>query len=473
MLQLSQIFLSEGKLELSEEDGLIWKTVLRTGEWAAAPTPDGKPLVVVRDGASDTKQNLISLSEIVEAFNDGAFEHVTVPLATNVMEGDHADIARNNTGFIKALKIVDEGGISKLKAGFEFTEPDIKERVERGTIPNTSVGIVYDFVRKSDAKKYATALSHVALTHRPVIDQMEPFGIAASDDGKTEVTSFTPVEPNEDEWKDSESYEFIKTKVQSALDETFGNAYKVSNIMPGKIKVSLDQGGLEWQTSYTIDGDKAVLPPITEWLITDTKKIEAEVEPQPEPESEPIIEEAPIFDPENLMEAHALREERFSQGTNSNGGLKMSEINLNGLNLSDLPEDARAAVEGILNRNKELEREKREESVEAKIKEWGELGLSDAPGFLKLARRLMLSDDGATAGIMLADSENPREEKVTITEVVEQLVNALPKSDEGKIELSAQVDLGNGNHERPSDTDDKPLEERLKEARQALGKPVE
>jgi hypothetical protein len=49
----------------------------------------------------------------------------------------------------------------------------------------------------------------------------------------------------------------------------------------------------------------------------------------------------------------------------------------------------------------------------------------------------------------------------------------MPKTEEGKIQLAAQVDLAAGDHERPSETDDRPLEERVKEARQALGKPVE
>ncbi len=473
MLQLAQLFLSEGKLELSSEDDLIWKTVLRTGRWEQAPTPDGSPLVVVRDGPSDTKKNVISLSEIVEAFDAEAFEYVTVPLAANIAEGDHADIARNNTGFVRKLKIVDEDGVSKLKAGFDFTEPDIKERVQRGTIPNTSVGIAYDFTRKSDAKKFATALSHVALTHRPIIDKMEPFGIAASDGEGTEVTSFEPLE--DVEWKESQSYEFIKNKVAEVLADQMGSAYEVSNVMPGVIRISNTLGGLEWQTAYTIDGDKAILPPITEWLLVDSKKIEAQVEPvqDPEPVAEIKPESEEILDPEDLWDAHLLREKRFSQGTNSKRGLDMSSINdLNGLNLSDLPDDVRAAVEAMQERNRELERKNREEAVEAQIKAWGELGLSDT-AFLKTARRIMLSDEGATAALLLSDNENPRDEKVTATEIVERLVNALPKSEEGKIELAAQVDVGPGpgHHQKPPETDEPaPFEDRLAEARQFLGK---
>lgn len=102
-------------------------------------------------------------------------------MATREGEGDHTDIARNNTGFIRALRIADEGDGSKLQAAFDFTEPEVKEKVKRGTIPNTSAGIMYDFMRKADGKVFPVSLAHVALTHRPWIDGLEPFGIAAAD----------------------------------------------------------------------------------------------------------------------------------------------------------------------------------------------------------------------------------------------------------------------------------------------------
>lgn len=485
-LQMDELFLSEDELSVSEDEDYIWKTVLRTGQWALTPGMSGtqrKPLIVVRDGKSDTGNNVISLAEIEEAFNDGAFEHVTVPLATNVNDGDHADIARNNTGFVRKLKIVEEDGVAKLKAAFDFTEPDIKERVMRGTIPNTSAGILYDFVRKSDAKKFPVAMGHVALTHRPWIDEMEPFGIAASDDGNAQIASFEQVPEADSVWEDQQGLEFIKTKINKTLhlELDLSEEFEVVDVAPGKVKIQNKLANIEWTTTYTLDGETAKLPPINEWSLTATKKIEAEVETPEVKEDEPVVTEietpALILDPENLRDAHLLREERFSQGTTSNGGLQMSKtVNLDGLNLSELSDDARAAVEALQERNLELEREARVESVEAKVKEWGDLGLSAAPGFLKEARRIMLSDDGGTAGILLADSDNKHEEKVTATEIVERLVNALPKTEEGKLELSGQVEIGSGPeaHEKPPVTDDeRPLEDRLRDAREALGKPVE
>lgn len=484
--QMDELFFSEGKLDLAREDNYIWKTVLRTGEWALTPkgaSVTRKPLKVVRDGQSDPSNNLISLSEIVEAFNDEAFEHVTVPLAQNIADGDHADIARNNTGFIRSLKIVDEDGMSKLKAAFDFTEPDVKERVERGTIPNTSVGILYDFVRKSDAKKFPVALAHVALTHRPWIDKMEPFGIAASDDD-TEVASFEPVFTEEDikelAWDDGEGFNHIKNKIEDALRRDGSNLdenFEVEDVSIGKVKIFNKAAGIEWVTTYTVDDGVAKLPPINEWKLTTTRTVEAQVEtPEIDEGVVEVTEEAPAaLDPNDLQDASLLRESRFAQGSNSNKrGLEMSDA-LNSLNLSDLDDEVRAAVEALQERNRKLERETREARVEERVKEMGdELGLSAAPGFLKEVRRVMLSDDGNVAALLLSD-DGKEETKATATDIVERLVNALPKTEEGKIQLSAQVDLGSGEELHTKvNTDEQPaLEERLREAREALGKPVE
>ena len=496
---MKELFLAEGKLELdTDERDYIWKTVLRTGQWNLSPKGSSEaPLRVVRDGVSDPTNNIVSLSELVAAFQDQAFEYVTVPLAQNTFEGDHADIARNNTGFVRDLKIVDEDGVSKLKAAFDFTEPDIKERVERGTIPNTSVGILYDFIRKSDAKKFPVALAHVALTHRPWIDKMEPFGVAASDAVET-VLSFEPA-PSEQEkatWKDAHSFKTLMDKLDSALHNEplkLNQNFEVVDIQPGLVKIYNEAAGIEYFAPYTIDDDGvAKLPQYKEWDWEVVQAVEQPVEPETNEEpaapeaaqetkaeegNEPV-EEAPAalsLDPKNnLQDASLLREQGFAQGDNSNnGGLTMSDKTINGLNLSDLPENVRVVVEGLAEDNKKLRLSSREETVEKQIKDWQDAGLGVVPGFLKTARQIMLSDDGNVAALLLSDDGSDQKEKVTATDIVTRLVNSLPKTEEGKIELSAQLDLGTGDHERPSEDNVVPFEDRLKEARQALGKPAE
>jgi hypothetical protein len=501
MTHLNELFLATGELELdSDEKDYIWKTVLRTGQWNLSPKGSGtdKPLRVVRDGVSDPANNIVSLSELVNAFNDQAFEHVTVPLAQNMFEGDHADIARNNTGFIRDLKIVDEDGVSKLKAAFDFTEPDVKARVERGTIPNTSVGILYDFERKSDAKKFPVALAHVALTHRPWIDKMEPFGVAASDDEVSQVLSFEPTATEQEKatWQDGNSFRNIIAKIDAAIHSDphkLSESFEVVDVQPGLVKIFNKAAGIEWVAGYTIDDDGvAKLPPTQEWswLVTkepdtpepvaetETETVEASAQPEPEAEEGNEIEEeapaAPSLDPQNnLQDASLLREQGFAQGDNSNnGGLNMSDKTINGLELSDLPENVRVVVESLADENRTLRLSTREGDVDKQIKEWQKAGLDVLPGFLATARRIMLSDDGNVAALLLSDDGTDKE-KVTATDIVTRLVNSLPKTEEGRIELSAQLDLGNGDHTRPDEDNVVPFEDRLKEARQALGKPEE
>lgn len=489
-LLLNELFYSEDKLDLAQEDDLIWKTILRTGSWALTPRLDGqvesKPLVVKRDGPSDVKNNIISMSEIQKSFDEGAFEYVTVPLAT-APGADHADIARNNTGFVRKLKIEQtEDGSAKLLAAFDFTEPEIKERVQRGTIPNTSVGLLYNFIRKSDAKEFPIALAHVALTHRPWIDGMEPFGVAASDQQPDEIKSFQLSDESEevgdksvDVWKDREGLNFLKEKISSTLlgDLGLGEEFEVSDIAPGKVKIVNKSANLEWATTFVLnENDEAKLPPIQEWILEGIVKPSAEEVDNPEtveeiPELVPVTSDFSIDLPSNdLSQAQLLRERRFAQNPNTEV-INMSDKNtLNGLNLADLPDDARTAIEALQNRNAELEKDQREAAVETLIGEYQEMGLSEYPGFLKEVRRALKSDDGSVAGILLADDDHPSQEKVTLSQVIDRLVKALPKNDEGKIELSQQIEV-TADHRRPPVTtdDDTPFEDRKKAAMEELG----
>lgn len=174
---LAEMF-AEGDMKLGD-DGLIYKTVLREGEWKYSPGPGqapiNRPIKVVREGISDGKSRTISIEEIKSNFDAGIMEHVTVPKT-------HDDKVEENTGYVKALKIgADENGRATLDAGFDFTEPDIKEKVLRGTIANTSAGVLFDYIHKESGKKFNSVLAHAALTNHPWLNGMKPFGIEASD----------------------------------------------------------------------------------------------------------------------------------------------------------------------------------------------------------------------------------------------------------------------------------------------------
>jgi hypothetical protein len=178
--------------EYTEEDGFIVKEILRTGEWGVIPTKGGlvnKPLRVVKDGLSDAKEGIISLAEIVSNFKLGAVPNVQIPLSDD--SDDHKNITRLNTGYIRDVWVAeDEDGNAKLVAKMDFTEPEVKERVLRGTYSDVSCGIPWSIV--SRGKKYGASLEHVAITNRPFIDGLGPF-LAASDDSgeEVEVTHFS------------------------------------------------------------------------------------------------------------------------------------------------------------------------------------------------------------------------------------------------------------------------------------------
>ena len=80
----------------------------------------------------------------------------------------------------------------------------------------------------------------------------------------------------------------------------------------------------------------------------------------------------------------------------------------------------------------------------------------------------MLSDDGNVAGVLLSDDGS--KEKVTSTDIVEKLIASMPKTEEGRIELSAQLNPGADGDVKPDDNNVVAFEDRLLEARQALGK---
>jgi phage I-like protein len=177
---LSEIFLAGGTV--TTEDGKIWKTVLREGRWKYSPSPDGsgkpmdKPIIITKDGDTKVTKDAIhvSMEELVANFNDGAVEHVTIPAS-------HADHVLENTGYARAMRMTQEDGKWVVQAHTDFTEPDVAARARNGSIANTSAGILFDYLKKETGKKYRAVIAHVALTNKPWLNGMKPFGVEASE----------------------------------------------------------------------------------------------------------------------------------------------------------------------------------------------------------------------------------------------------------------------------------------------------
>ena len=190
---MAELFLSEAG-EAEVEDNLVWKPIMREGTWKFSPGAGGavqKPITVVKSGKSDAENLILSMSELKKNFESGAVEHVTIPAS-------HKDTVLENTGFIRKLRFTkDEQGRTVLEAGMDFTEPDVKEKALRGTIANTSAGVLFDYIHKESGKRFRSVLAHAALTNRPWLNGMKPFGVNASDDLKVLGFSEEPIDSSE------------------------------------------------------------------------------------------------------------------------------------------------------------------------------------------------------------------------------------------------------------------------------------
>jgi hypothetical protein len=461
-------------VEASEEDGLIWKDILRTGEWDKTPTKNGvidRKLQIIRDGESDPVGGIISLSELETNFNEGAVPYVTVPLSDD--EEDHKNIARFNTGYVRKLKIVDRDGMSFLQAGIDFTEPDAKEKVLRGTIPDVSAGIPFGVTRRSDKKFFRTVLDHVCLTRRPFVDKLMPFGIAAADSEEL------PVETWEQEAGSSEptsppasgdpsppisenvlSFRQQQHAIRDALSNQLrlGPDYIVEDIVGTQAVISHRTSHAKWEVPFRITDEKdkpVVVAAVDKW------KMVEESTSQPE-------QVAASNKKSDLQQARELRELRLSQPTSQTGGIQMSVLKLDGVELSDLPEETRASIQAIIDKNAKLERSSRESDVDKRIEELKSLGFSDRPGALKFYRQVKLEDDGGPAVVLFSDAPESERKRMTATEILDGFIDALKAGD--TVQFSDQHLASGNDNPPPKDAagEKADLETRVAEAQKGL-----
>jgi hypothetical protein len=230
----------EGELLLSDgkKASVIWKDVLVEGEYPLTPGANGpikRKLTVIPEGESSREKNIVAMSDLIDAHEDGAFKYVTIP--TN-----HRDGALDNTGYVprpKGIRVVEkkiEGQDKKvMQAALGFTEPDVKGKVQRGTIPDCSAGIFFDWLNKHKNKRYRSAMKHVSLTPTPFMGNLDPFpAIFASDpdiegdvqvqhfmfddgtgEGSTEDTSSTK---GDIVWNENASFEYVRNAINTQLN---------------------------------------------------------------------------------------------------------------------------------------------------------------------------------------------------------------------------------------------------------------
>jgi len=533
-LSALEIYLSSDEEVVADDDGLVWKEVLREGEWTVRPganqSPVKKPLKVVAGYSSDPSTE-IGFSDLIDAFNDGAIDHVTVPTS-------HEDKPEQNTGFVRALEVrLAEDGTSKLFAGLEFTEPDIKEKALRGTIANTSVGVIFDYIKKSTGQVYKMALGHIALTNKPWINGMKPFGVNASEDLDVEeiasiiiedgVESPVPVSENitgelsEDYDKDDEE-ESEESKSAEFLDKLL-KAVKEGN--PDAILTLFTDFDNRWPAAWNDsisdmiyegrENDPEMLRMIVKSIreyngelnvefftqvIQDVKKFfSAKQEMMNSAESLGAIEWLPkewqkenfakegkesvsldASDENNEVKQGGIMSEETSAGQEDKDRLEDEEVATDDTNLSEPTTDYESELEATnvkLSEQEEkirdLERELHKKSVSEKIGGLKEVGFSEFPGLLKTIEELYLADEGSKVATLTLSEEDgsSTEVELTVSDVVNKIVEAMPKSDDGSLKFSEQVSEFNDHSRREATSEDYDPVERAAAISEQLGRP--
>lgn len=469
-----EAYFADGEVEESDDD-LIWKDILKEGTWAYRPGPGQKPtpipLKVVREAK---KEGEIGLQDLIDSFEAGAVDHVTVPLS-------HQDRPEENTGYVKKLRIQERDGVSYLQAGIEFTEPEIKEKVERRSIANVSSGIIFNYIKKDIGKKFKQVLGHVALTNKPWINGMQPFGVNASEEFSGE--DVYPIELADVVWDNSKSFNWLRNGVQKALTGNGFNDYYVVDIGQSKALVSTFDGDTEntFVVPFQVRSGEVRIPAQEKWVAASKEWVKM---------SQELTKD---FD----NDTSSLSEEAPERGANvsHNGGNKVDKDNEEkreagapsdpapAVELSEevreaLKEELRAEfaeqAEEVVAENQALRKKLHELEVEKKVNEFKSLGLSEHPGVLKEVRNLMLADDGKPA-LNLSEEVDGEVKTVSLsaTEIVDRIINALPKKGD-KVLLGEQV-LESEDTDRPEtelseDFDKSPVSDRANALAEAVGR---
>lgn len=432
-----EIYLSTDTSPTVDDDGLVWKEVLREGTWAYRPgpgqVPTRKPLTVVAGKAADQSQ--IGFDDLIQSFEAGAIDHVTIPTS-------HEDKPEQNTGFVRKLEKREVDGTKRLYAGMDFTEPEIKEKALRGSIANTSVGVVYDYIKKSTGDVYKQALGHIALTNKPWINNMAPFGL--SEEGiEGEEVAYVDVEPDNQvleglQLENVADFEAAKELIISKAKELGHDEW-----IPSDWKETSDDESVSLDAPENNDGDK------------ETNNMSKTPEEVAQEEAERLANEA--ASETSLSEETVAKMIKEAQDAATQAAeAKFSELEA---------------------KNKVLEADLHEKKVAEKINGLKEEGFSEYPGLLVAIEELMLADEGSEVATLTLSEEvdgktQTSEVKLSVSDIVTKITDSLPRED-GKLNFGEQVTVVQNFGERPSKGDEEVDPVAAADALNArLGRPV-
>lgn len=420
-----------------DADGLIWKPVAHEGVWKGPPSMGGEPLRFVAGRSSDPKK-AVGFQDLIDAFDDGAVQHVTIPKT-------HDDAADENTGYIRKLKVAEIKGIKTLLAGHEFIDPEVKEKVKLGLVPNSSIQFKRLYERRHDdgtTKIYPAALLHNALTPRPWLSQLGPFGTALSEADDVEILQYAENLADTDkigddfrlsEWDEALTLDELRGLVETALTEDV----KLVDLAYDRALVSLSDH--QYVVTFSIDDGDVVLADRDDWdeqevLVDSTSSTSTTV---PEVTLEGELE---VSEPNKKTEGEPLepkKEETPPVVTPPAPEFKLSE-HPDFIALRD--ESARVKAE-----NDQLRADKRERDTDKFIEVLKGIGLDETSGcseFLQEIRTAFLADEGD--GIILLSEDGTQQPRpFTATQLLQRVLSKLPtdeKTGKLKVQLSEQAD---------------------------------
>lgn len=403
-IEFAELFLADPRVTVDSE-GLIWKPMLRTGTWVEGP--NGRPFKVVAGKGSDHRKQIVGIQDVYEAFMDGAHENVTVPLT-------HDDRTDENTGFVRKMRVhVGDDGSTWLLGGHDFTEPDIREKVLRGTIPNSSAGLRFDYRRREDGKHYPAVMRHNALTPHPLMNRLAPFGVNA--DESQDTYNLHSLQFSETPVEDDVLREYWQ-KMQSVMTDT---SMPVMDRVDAVKKIISETPALsEDSTSAPSENISNTSTAGEEPRMADENKNENENGTGAPPATPPVSTTPPVAETNPFVLAE---DPQFKALEAENKKLR----------------DERAQDKAQLD---QLLAGQRKTSADAAVTALKGMGFTEENGcseFLQEIHKIYLADQGE-AVILLADEEGAAPRPVGAIDLVTRLIGKLPKKDDGTLAMLAE-----------------------------------
>jgi len=162
MLHAFSVRLGPGDEAAGDDDGVIWKELIHPGRWFK--TDSGRAVEITAD----------MIDEVYRAFEAGVPKMVSVPSDSHHDARSGVVPAENNRGFVFELKKVG----TRLFGGFGKLSPAVEAGIEDGSIADVSVYLQPNVVHPETGEVFKWVLRHVLLTNDPLVQDLEPFGVA-------------------------------------------------------------------------------------------------------------------------------------------------------------------------------------------------------------------------------------------------------------------------------------------------------